>query len=91
MSVVCWLRNEFCHQRHLLAVKNNFTFTAIHIQGCEYSKLMLYLTSIFRPATRGCCKLWNDITTNDDVTTNNVLSNYSIKLSVQMVVSTGPP
>ena len=40
---------------------------------------------------RGSCKPWNDITTNDEITTNNELSNYSIELSVQMDVSTGPP
>ena len=34
---------------------------------------------------------WNDITTNNAITTNNELSNYSIELSVQMDVSTGPP
>ena len=39
----------------------------------------------------GSCKPWNDIPTNNDTTTNNELSNYSIELSVQMGVSTGPP
>ena len=37
----------------------------------------------------GSCNAWNDITTNNDIT-NNKLSNYNIKLSVQMGVSTGP-
>ena len=39
----------------------------------------------------GSCKPWNDITTNNDIATNNELPNYSIELSVQMGVSTGPP
>ena len=34
---------------------------------------------------KGACKPWNDITSN------NELSSYSIELSVQMGVSTGPP
>ena len=40
---------------------------------------------------RGACKPWNDFTTNNNLTTNNELSNYSIELSVEMGVSTGPP
>ena len=47
MSVVYCLRNGTCSEKHLafllrelslLAVKNNFTFTAAHIPGCENSK-----------------------------------------------------
>ena len=40
--------------------------------------------------SKGSCKPWNGLTTNNDLTTNNELSNYSIELSVQMGVSTGP-
>ena len=42
----------------------------------EYSLILSFL---------GSCKPWNDLTTN------NELSDYSIELSVQMGVSTGPP
>ena len=38
----------------------------------------------------GPCKPWNDLMTDNDLTTNNELSNYSIELSVQIGVSTGP-
>ena len=39
----------------------------------------------------GSCKPRNDLKTNNNITTNNELSNYSIQLSVQMGVLTGPP